>query len=238
MNRIRRLEKLGRRDEKTALARVVWLSVLTLALILFFFTFGISILGRFADFLDAIFTNNNQETTQKLPPQLPRLDDLPAATNSARLVVSGFASEGEKAAIYLNGEKIDEVSLADSEFIFENVLLHEGENLISVRAIDARGLESQMTDSKKVVFDKEEPKLTVESPTAGQSFSGNNRIKVSGTTDRDAQVFANGFLASLDFEGNFEVLVPVVEGETTIEIKAVDPAGNVKTEIRKVNFRK
>ena len=135
-------------------------------------------------------------------------------------------------------QKVGETKVVNGKFQFENLTLSEGENEISAKSISQSGKESDFSASIKVILDKTPPKLDVESPSDGQSFSQDNRIKVIGKTDKDVQVYANGFLASVNNEGNFEVFVPVSEGESSIEIKAVDEAGNAKTETRKVNFKK
>lgn len=139
--------------------------------------------------------------------------------------------------LFLNDDVLGEATLDGSKFVYEDLDLKSGDNTISAIAKLGEN-ESEQSKTVTVVLDRDEPKLEIESPTEGQTFGLNNRATVSGTTDKDAQVYANGFLASVDFEGKFEVLVPIPEGESTIEIKALDSAGNTKIEKRKVNFRK
>lgn len=238
MRKTTRIEKLAKREERVIVRRVISFSILTIILGIFLFTLGIPILGRFADFLEIIFKKDNgQLTSVAKVPQPPTLDEFPPATNSARLAVSGFTSDGEVVEIYLDGEKVGQVKVFERKFTYENLTLKDGENKISAKAV-VDGEQSDLAQTKIVVLDKEAPKLEIETPSEGQSFSGNNRIRVLGKTDRDAQVFANGFLASVDIEGKFEVFVPVGEGESSIEVKAQDLAGNTKVETRKVNFKK
>lgn len=230
-----RIERLARHEEQAVIKRVITLSVVTIALSIFMLTLGIPLLGKFADWLDVVFKNDDQEN--QAMPLPPTLNELPVATNSSKLKVSGFAGEGKKVDIYVNDDKKASTNIADNSFEYENLTLVIGENKISVKAI-LDGLESDFSQTRTVTYDKEEPKLEIKSPSDGQTFYGDNRVRVEGTTDRDAQVFAGGFLASIDFEGNFEVFVPVAEGESEIDIKAVDPAGNTRVEKRKVTFRK
>ena len=233
-----RIERLAKREESQTVKRVVWLSIVSVILAILIFTLGIPLLGKFADFLDVIFGDRNGSSQESKALQAPRLDDLPEATNSAIITVSGFASEGNFAQIYLAAHKIKEVEIEGNSFKYENLKLNDGENSISAKVKNEEGLTSDFSQTMQIVYDNQPPKLEIEVPSEGQMLYGNNRAKVSGTTDRDAQVFANGFLASLDFNGKFEVFVPLTEGENTIDIKAVDPAGNSKVESRKVNFRK
>ena len=238
MRRTSRIERLARHEERATVRRVVWLSIFSSALAIFIFTLGIPLLGKFADLLDAFFSNKNNSSVQTTTPQPPSLDDLPQATNSAAITISGFSSDAEKAFVFIDGNQVGEVKVEDSRFNFENFKLIEGENLISAKVKNSQEQTSDFSKTVQIIYDKEPPKLQIETPSEGETLYGNNRSRVSGTVDGDAQVFANGFLASINFDGKFEVFVPLAEGENTIEVKAVDLAGNVKTETRKVNFRK
>lgn len=235
-NRRLKIERLARREEKTIIKRIFVLSFVSLALAIFIFTVGISLLGKFTDLLGLVFVGK-QDTTQSDSLQPPVIDDLPQATNSAKLVIGGFISAGEKVEIYLDGEKDGDATVDGSKFEYEDLVLADGENKISAKAVSGDNT-SDESETITVVLDKTDPKLEIESPSNDQTITGNNRIAVVGKTDKDAQVYANGFLASVDLDGQFEVFVPVAEGESIIEVKAIDSAGNVKTEQRKITFRK
>ena len=237
--RTSRIERLSRKEETKVVKRIVYLSIFSIILAVFLITLGIPILGKFADFLNLVFRKNEiSQVDTKSTPRVPILDILPQATNSASLAISGFSQDETKVVIYNDLQNVGEAEVESGKFQFENLKLKDGQNEISAKAISKSGKESDFSGSVKIILDKEPPKLEVDTPSEGQSFSQDNRIKVSGKTDKDAQVYANGFLASVTAEGNFEVLVPVLEGETTIEIKATDDAGNTKVETRKVNFKK
>ena len=239
IKRTPRLERLSRKEETKVVKRIVYLSIFSIILAVFLITLGIPILGKFADFLNLVFRKNEiSQVDTKSTPRPPILDSLPQATNSASLAISGFSQDETKVVIYNDSQNVGEAEVVSGKFQFENLKLKDGQNEISVKAISKSGQESDLSQSVKIILDKEPPKLEVESPSEGQSFSQDNRIKVSGKTDKEAQVYANGFLASVTADGNFEVFVPVLEGETTIEIKATDDAGNTKVETRKVNFKK
>ena len=237
--RTSRIERLSRKEETKVVKRIVYLSIFSIILAVFLITLGIPILGKFADFLNLVFRKNEiSQVDTKSTPRVPILDILPQATNSASLAISGFSQDETKVVIYNDLQNVGEAEVESGKFQFENLKLKDGQNEISAKAISKSGKESDFSGSVKIILDKEPPKLEVDTPSEGQSFSQDNRIKVSGKTDKEAQVYANGFLASVTADGNFEVLVPVLEGETTIEIKATDDAGNTKVETRKVNFKK
>ena len=237
--RTSRIERLSRKEETKVVKRIVYLSIFSIILAVFLITLGIPLLGKFADFLNLVFRKNEiSQVDTESTARVPILDILPQATNSASLAISGFSQDETKVVIYNDLQNVGEAEVESGKFQFENLKLKDGQNEISAKAISKSGKESDFSGSVKIILDKEPPKLEVDTPSEGQSFSQDNRIKVSGKTDKDAQVYANGFLASVTADGNFEVLVPVLEGETTIEIKATDDAGNTKVESRKVNFKK
>lgn len=239
MKRPLRVQRLARREEKATVKRIVWLSLVSLILAVSLFTLGIPALAKFADVLDRIFPKSAQDTGDSSgTPQPPNVDNLPSATNSAKLKISGFAPGASRVDIYLKSEKVGEATVKDNKFQFEDLILEKGDNNILGKSISSSGGESEFSQQQNVIYDNEEPKLEIETPSESQSFSGNNRILVSGKVDTDVQVYANGFLANINSDGKFEVLVPVPEGEITIEIKAVDDAGNTRVEKRKINYKK
>ncbi len=240
MKRTSRLYRLSQREEKATVKKIVYLFVVSLLLLIFIFTLGISLLGKFADFLDVVFKKNaSSQTSMNITvPQAPVLDSLPSATNSARLSVSGFSATEGKINIYDNSEKVSETNATGGEFKSDDLTLKDGDNNISAKAVSPNGKESDFSNVQKVSFLQKEPTLKVDSPADGQSFSGDNRIKVSGKTDQNALVYANGFLANTNTDGLFEVFIPLVSGDNNLEIKAVDLAGNTKIVKIKVTFNK
>ncbi len=238
MRRTSRLERLARREEKAVIRRVVVLSLISLVLITLIFTLGTSALGKFSDIIFAVFQNKkDSQTSNKAAPPAPRINTFAQATNSARFKIDGF-SEGKTVQIYLNGNKTGEADVVDGAFKFEDINLKSGENTLAAKAVGDNGSESDLSPASKIVFSIKEPKLEVDSPKDGDSFSGNNRIKVTGQADATSQVYANGFLANINADGHFEVFVPLVENDNNIEVKAIDDAGNTKIVTRKVSFHK
>ncbi|MBI2012317.1 hypothetical protein HYS90_00125 [Candidatus Curtissbacteria bacterium] len=239
MKRSSRLYRLNRKEEKAALQKVVSLSFISVLLLVFIFTLGIPLLGKFADFLDVVFKNKSQDqvTSDQSSPRAPILDPLPEATNSARLPLSGFSATEGMVLIFNNDEKIGEAKSEGGEFRFDDFILRDGDNNIAVKVVSQKGKESDFSPVARVVFLQKVPSLEVSEPSEGQTFSGNNRIKVLGKTDKDVQVWANGFLANTNADGVFEVFIPLATGENNIEVKATDLAGNTKTVKRKVIFQ-
>ena len=234
-----RINRLAKKEEAATVKRIFALSVISAILALFMFTLGIPLLGKFADFLELILGSQNQQQSQEgrnITP--PNLDPIPAATNSATLNIRGFAAEGESVELYLNNNPFAKAETTSGNFSFEDITLQDGENSTAAKSLSSTGQESEFSKTLTIKLDTQSPTLTVENPQQNQSFSSNNRIKVSGKTDQDSQVYANGFLANINSEGQFEILIPVAEGDSQVEIRAIDEAGNVTVEKRNIHFSK
>src|SRR3990167_5023273 len=182
LKRTTRLERLAKKEERETVKRIISLSFLSLILAILLFTLGIPLLGKFADFLDLFFKKSETVTVSKEIPNPPRLNPLFSATNSAQLTVDGFSDTGTKVVIYLNSEKAGETNIADGKFHFEDLFLKKGENRIWAKTVSFDERESDSSQSQIIIQDLEEPQLLVETPIDNQSFSGDNRIKVLGTT--------------------------------------------------------
>lgn len=236
----RRINKLVKNEEKAVIVRIFWLTIFSLILIFIIFTSGVSFLGKFADLLGSVFESNNENEIDKNtsgPPQ-PILDPLPDATNEKLLKISGFSSSSDVIEIYIDSKLLDSVEVNNGRFEYGDVLLQNGENLIQLKAKDSSGTTSDFSPAVTIIFNDEEPELEVSSPVENQNFANNNRIKVTGKTETDAQVLANGFLANVESDGNFELIIPLVEGENEIEIQSQDAAGNITIKKIKVFFKK
>lgn len=238
MKRFSRVQRIARTEEKAVVKRIFWLTLLSILLIGAIFTVGVNFLGNFADFLDRVFgtAKNESQVNGSLRP--PILDLLPKVTNKEKITLSGFSEGGNRVEFYLDSKKVGETNVVDNNFEFKDLSLFEGENKIAVKSVNNQGDSSEPSVDVIVVLDTKEPPLEITSPVDGQTFNSNNRIKVLGKTEEDAQVFANGFLANVDSDGNFEVSIPLGEGENKIEVKAQDEAGNEKVKELKAEFKK
>lgn len=239
MRKINRIERIARREEKNTIKRILVLSIVSVVLVILLLSVGVSLLGKLTDLLGLVFKSKTSglksENSVLLP---PILDSIPQATNSAQLKIGGFSNDGKKVEVYKDGEKIGDTTIDGGRFSYEDITLSTGSNDIALKAVGDSGSTSDFSQTVSIIFDKKEPNLLVDTPTDGQNFSGNNRIKVAGQAEKNTQVFANGFLANVDSEGKFDVTIPLMDGENNVEVKALDEAGNVKTVKLKVNFQK
>lgn len=236
MRRINRVQRLARREEKDVVKRIFVLSIISIILIFILLTYGTTVLGKLAELVDFAGGGTQDSASDKAEVAAPILDTIREITNNEKLKITGFSPSGEKVEIYLDGEKVGEVPIESGRFEYE-ITLKSGENSILAKTISG-GSTSDFSAPVVVSLDEKEPKLEVVNPTTDQSFFGNNRISVEGTTDADAQVFVNGFLANVNTSGHFEVSISLTEGDNNIEVKAQDEAGNINEASVRVNFRK
>jgi len=237
MKRINRVQRLARREEKDIVKRIFFLSVVSIVLIFFLLTVGITALGKLAELTDAIFKPDEKTLSENTDLTPPILDNGSKNAKTDKYKLTGFSSGGTKVEVFNNATLVGESPIESGKFEYELTLI-EGENEITAKTLDESGNESELSDPIIVTFDKTDPKLEVTSPTDGQSFYSNNRIPVEGKAEVDSEVFVNGFLANISVDGSFDVIVLLPEGDSEIEVKAVDRAGNEKVIKIKVNFRK
>ena len=233
--------RLTKRIEKQSKNSIL-LSILGIVLILgLLVKFGIPLL------IDAIlfvsgFKNSQEVSNNKNKTDFiaaPVLDALPTATNSAKITVSGTALTEEKIKLYINGKLEDDTAVEkNNTFVFEDITLEKGENLIQVKAaIEKQDKESDFSSAYTVVFKKDPPSLTVDSPSDNQSFPKDEKaVNVKGKTDPGVKVTVNNLWAIVDDSGNFTYSLPLQNGENIIKIKATDGAGNTTEKEIKVSY--
>lgn len=172
------------------------------------------------------------------PLQAPTLDNLPFATPSSKITISGksFYNTGE-IELYVNDSLYKKVDVNENgEFSFENVSLSEGENKIKARQIKD-GKKSDYSEEHTISYIKNQPKLDVDSPSDKATFKkADQEITVSGKTDPDNKVTVNGFIAIVDSVGNFSYVLRLNEGENKIKIEATNPVDMKTTKEISVSY--
>lgn len=169
----------------------------------------------------------------------PRLNYVPSATNSAELTVSGFSNANQKVELYLNDTREAEVE-TDAEGYFDNqITLTLGSNMIFAQAVDAKGQKSQSSNPLNINFLDIAPELTITEPINEQQIrEKDNYILVKGNTEAGLTLRVNGKLGVIGADGNFSYRLGLSEGENTIVVEVMDPAGNKKEQKVVVSYRK
>jgi parallel beta-helix repeat protein len=146
-------------------------------------------------------------------------------TNNAALTVSGVTEPG--VALTVNGIAAQN----NNGLISHAVKLSSGPNVILVKAVDPAGNVAQV--NRTVTLDQVPPALGITSP-AGGSRIPDSKVMVRGITDPGSTVTVNGVSAQMERTGRFSAEISLSEGENSLVVTSVDPAGNPTTKILKV----
>ncbi len=232
--------RLGRNIKKNN-KRTVILSLLA------FFLFCILLLRGFPYILEGIgnisqFLNRNdsksisqQKNEEILLP--PTLIDIPQATSSAYIKVSGKSEQTGTIEIYLNTKLEDEIeSEAGKKFTSSLFKLKDGPNEIRTK-IKNESSESSFSESYNVSFLSKEPILEVSFPQDSSKFlKADKRITIQGKTDENSTVFINDTKAIVDSDGSFSHLIELNEGDNQITIRSRNQAGKELEKKITVNY--
>jgi len=95
-------------------------------------------------------------------------------------------------------------------------------------------IENEQTKIFKV--DTLSPQLNIEIPSKDISYTYDSAAIISGTLSEDAQLFINGTYVALKDNHTFAFELPLVIGENTITLRAIDLAGNHTLKQIKINL--
>ncbi|MCL5439023.1 MAG: hypothetical protein M1268_03465 [Patescibacteria group bacterium] len=201
--------------------------------------FGLPVLINFSLFISDM--KGTQNTSEKKAEEFiaqPVLDPLPTATNSAKTTITGIASAKQTINLYINDELVDKVTTEDDgKFVFNDISLNKGNNVIKVRSIINNSKKSDFSEEINIVYKNKEPNLAIDSPTDGQTFSKDqSQIEVKGKTDPGVKITVNDFWVIVDENGNFSYKINLREGDNQIKVSATDDAGNNKTTELKIKY--
>jgi len=217
--------------------RTLLLIIAVPILAFYIFSGGFDLLINSAVFFNKISNKNkNAVTTTKKDEDFfgtISLDPPPEATNSATISLTGQSTGFESAEIYVNDDKIDEKDLPpDDSFVFEADNLTEGDNRVYVIAKTKDEKHQKKTDEYSILFLKNPPSLSIESPSDGQKFSKPD-VEIKGTSDKNTDIKVDNQPVISGANGDFSKKIRLSTGENLVEIISQDAAGNItKTELK------
>ncbi len=131
------------------------------------------------------------------------------------------------AVLYLNGRMLPTKGQVD-----RSILLVEGTNTVTVKAVDPAGNEA--SDTVTIILDTLAPTLTVTSPGATEVWTNQDTIEIVGLATGATTVTINGVAAVYNSAtGEFQQVVPIVAGENNITVVASD-GNNLAVQVLKV----
>lgn len=223
-----------KRNIKNAYKYIVMSIIAILALIFL----GIPLLVKFAGFIGDIKKSASPvEVNDITPPAPPQFDQIPEFTKDERLEITGKSESGASISIATNSTTSEVVANNDGVFNFV-YNLKKGENTISAMATDQSNNKSTQTQTYTIVFDNEDPKLEITSPTDGASYYGSSQrqLSIKGNVDEQVDLTVNGRVIMVKDDNTFSYTSTLNEGENKFEVKAIDPSGNETLTTLTVNF--
>lgn len=235
---IRKYSRLATVEERKNIKNAYFYVILSVIALVFLIFFGIPLLVKFAGFIGDIAKSDKPvEISDITPPAPPQFDNLVEFTNKEVLDITGKSENGATVSIRANNETSEVVANSDGKFSFV-FNLDKGENTIDAKATDTSGNQSTQTQTYKIVFDNEEPKIEISSPSDGATFfgSGQRQLSIKGTLDETVDLTINGRTVFLKDDNSFAYSTTLSEGENKFEVKAIDPSGNESLTTFTVNF--
>lgn len=230
-------------NEETELVRSVFMATSIFLGLFFFIFFGVKQFGpQIGGFFGLLSLNRGAgEIGDTFAPQIPILNGIPEATNKKEITINGFTESGVTVELFVNGPKVDS-QLSDSSglFTFNNIKIRDGKNVISARAIDSAGNESERSQNYEIIFDDKAPKIEEITPSSGDTIKNlDKRIPIEGKLNEKGEVSINGRKAITKADNSFSILLGVDdEGEKNIEIIATDVAGNETKMFLNVTYKR
>ncbi len=233
--------RLNRVQEKSARHRIAIGLIGSVALLIFLALFGVKLLIGFSVLVERIrgsttpLPSSNGQTI--LVP--PVLDQLPEATNSATLTVSGTAQAKNQIIIYLNDKEYKRATAGDNgTFQFTDIPVDEGTVTMSAKVTDGKNALSDASNVVTTTIDRTPPKLTVDSPSDNATVNdGTHKVTVTGVTDEDMKVTITGRIVVVKSDGSFTYSMPLNDGANKLEVVSTDTAGNSTTVVRNVTYQ-
>lgn len=228
------------RKEEAKTYRKIFLAFLTTGLIIVFIIFlGLPALVNLAAFISGIKGEGDLPTTSQKLPLTPPVIDIPyEATNTAKISIQGSGIAGSRVELFVNGEAIKKILIPkDGNFVFDNVILSKGGNKIWGVLENSLNERSNRSGIVTVNYRNESPKIDISEPSDNAVISGDNKeVKISGQTDGEMIVTVNGRMVIVGSDGKFSYVLPLNDGDNTIEIIATDNFGNSTKIEKKVTY--
>ena len=145
--------------------------------------------------------------------------------------VAGLVSDATAVSLTVNGAP---VALAADGSFSTSVTLLQGANALIIQAVDLAGNLTSL--SRTITFDATKPVITVAAPV-DNATTANTILAISGTVSEAAQVMVNGAPAPLDPTTlSWNASVTLLDGLNTVDIVAIDLAGNTSSLKRTVTL--
>lgn len=229
------MSRLGSIEEKRNRRKAVFWSLAGIMIVITVIIWGVPAMGRLAEIINSSKNNGLADKTDLIAPIPPVITLAYDATNSAVQSVSGLAEPNSTVYLTKDGESVGQIKAGtDGSFEIVGITLNEGNNIFSAVAIDEAGNKSSQAKNVNITYSSKGPELTLDSPVENQHISGNPaKITVSGSTSPQTKIMVNDRIIIVNYQGKFNTLYQISDGENLLIITATDTSGNqTKKEIK------
>jgi hypothetical protein len=227
-------------QQKRYFRQIIFYFFLLILVVVFIATVGIKLIINLTLFIADIthpkIENSlpkTQETEIIFPPEI---SELPSATNSSKIKISGSARGGKNLSIFVNDQLQKEVVLQDDSFETE-IDLNSSQNSIYLVLENPQTKEKKHSNVYTVIYKSEKPKLEITSPEDQKKIS-KDEVEIVGQTEKEIFIKINDLPVVVDAEGKFSYNLKLKEGENKILVEAQDIAGNIETKELTVIYQK
>ncbi|HQL66630.1 MAG TPA: stalk domain-containing protein [Caldisericia bacterium] len=168
---------------------------------------------------NAEVVRNKTFKVDTMPPKITILEPQFDFTNKEDLVINGVTEPG----ILVTCGSSMTTSNSKGQFTLK-VKLSPGLNTLKVQALDSAGNKGEITIS--ITLDTSPPFLKLDSSLSSWMEVNTETLEVKGEVEVGANLTINGVPVSYDSQGKFSYTVRLQEGNNSIQIVAVDKAGN------------
>lgn len=233
--------KLGQMSEEE-LSKRLFLTILSIVGIIIVITASLMF---FAPKIGGLFVfvsrhYYEKETETEIVPASPLFVDAPEATKEEKINIQGVSEPGMSIKLFVNGPEVQStIADAEGKFTFVDIPLIKGKNMLYAKAVNSKSVESEKSETINIAYDNTAPEITVDQPKNGETVRNlDKRILVKGKVSEKATVRINERQAILKPDLTFELIIGVEEGSITINVEAIDMAGNKKEEKVTVKYVK
>ncbi|OGK19492.1 hypothetical protein A3G67_04230 [Candidatus Roizmanbacteria bacterium RIFCSPLOWO2_12_FULL_40_12] len=231
--------RLEQHEKKQIRSRLITMAIVLGLFLIFMITIGLPLLINGSVFIGKLFGGGNSESEKNVEALGDfNVNEIPSATNSADINISGNVENLGTLEIFLNGSKVDSLNVEkEQEFASTITGLNIGENQIYFIGKVESSSATKKSQAYVVTFRNQKPKLEVNEPQ-DNTITPRDEIKVAGKTDLGVSVFINDSPAIVDSSGGFQTQVKLKEGENKIKIVVQDSAGNSDSKELTVKYEK
>ena len=236
----RLMSRLQEQQKKKFTKNVIFGILIFLTVIILILTVGLRILLNTSIFVARL---SEKRTAQPLIKNQNLIfdvdiDNIPLATNSAKIFVGGSVVNFNQVEFYVNGDLVKEISLFVSDNFSEEIGdLQPGKNDVYVIAKSKEQNEVKKSKEYNVFFKSEKPKLEIKEPQDGLK-TNKQEINLVGETDKETYIKVNDLPVVVDAQGIFQTSLKLKEGENKIIISAQDIAANIEEKVLTLIYEK